>query len=205
MGLSSKRLSEVMSTSSAQERLEALCRELMVGDGVQFPQVMAGNVTNIMDLRKLGLARRKGKGAEQHWYVSPYIFVFLMLELDPESYAKVIIWVSDGLFEKRNLAGDAYLKMASSLNKMLGPVENFHPFIARVAKGVNFIVFNNHYEGIRNNATKEQMNEIFEIEVELRFAMDKGLVKTYEGLIRMIGEMYKEKWDLASRLLAGMK
>lgn len=65
------------------------------------------------------MAYRRGKGKDQKWFVNPYFFVMIALELDPEIYAKVILWLTDNFIENRNIAGEAYIKMCKSVSSLI--------------------------------------------------------------------------------------
>lgn len=65
------------------------------------------------------MAYRKGKGKDQKWFVDPYFFVMVALELDPDIYASVVIWLTDGLIKNRNMAGDAYIRTCKSVGSLV--------------------------------------------------------------------------------------
>lgn len=95
------------------------------------------NISSVMDLGKLDLAYKKGKGVDQKWFVNPYLFVMIALEMDPEIYAEVVIWLTDGLIENRNEAGDAYVRMCSAISKIVPNKNDLKDNIKRVAKAIN--------------------------------------------------------------------
>ena len=66
--------------------------------------------------------------------------------------------------------------------------------ISRVAKAINFIVFNKHESGIRNMATKNQLNDIVAIENVITGIIDGGFIDTYDKLIDYLGHEWKKKW-----------
>lgn len=198
MGLESKRVDKLIQTQSFQEKMKALINQLNVNKlciGRLVPiQESTLNINKITDLKKYGMAYRKGKGEGQKWYVDPYFFVMVALELDPEIYAKVIIWLHDGLIENRNAAGEAYVRMSSSVARLVENKGELSDKISRVAKAINFIVFNKHEDGIRNMATKNQLNDIVAIENIITGVISGGFVDSYENLINYLGKEWKKKW-----------
>lgn len=199
MGLAPKRISAIMQTSGFRERCYELASKLeetgrVVSFGKNIKDVI-DNMSNLNDLRSIKLAYKRGKDKDQKWYINPYLFVMIALEMDPEAYAEVIIWLTDGFIKDRNEAGDAYLKLSSSLARMTkSKGEDFKELIKGVARALNYIVFNQHYEGIRNNATKDQLNEIIRLEYFMSMAMDHQLIKTYDDLVNMMRKEWKDKW-----------
>ena len=39
------------------------------------------NISKLTDLKKYGMAYRRGKGKDQKWFVNPYFFVMIALEM----------------------------------------------------------------------------------------------------------------------------
>lgn len=150
-----------------------------------------------MDLSKMKLAYKKGKGEEQKWYINPYLFVMIALELDPKIYTEVIMWLTDGFIEDRNEAGDAYVKMCSALYRMANEQEKklFKEIISSVAIAINYIVFNKHEDGIRNMATKSELNDIISMEnIITGIAVDNGFAKNIDEVINYLRREWKRRW-----------
>lgn len=198
MGLESRRLDHLFATNGFQEKMKALVRELSINDICTVRNLTVQNhelkINKITDLKKYGMAYRRGKGEGQKWYVNPYFFVMVALELDPEIYAKVIIWLHDGFIEDRNAAGEAYIKMSSAVARLVSDKSQLSDKISRVAKAINFIVFNKHESGIRNTATKNQLNDIVAVENVITGVIDGGFIDTYDKLIDYLGHEWKKKW-----------
>lgn len=118
----------------------------------------------------------------------------IALEMDPEIYAEVVIWLTDGLIENRNEAGDAYMRMCSAISRVITDKSELSEKIKRVAKAINFIVFNEHQEGRRNQASRDELNDIIALENVIAAIIDGGFIKNYESLIDYLGEKWKKKW-----------
>lgn len=197
-GLAPKQLSHIMETEAFKERCVELVNKL--GDRMLLNRrnVLSNNpdlkISNIQQLSKIDLAYRKGKGETQKWFVNPYLFVMIALEMDPEIYAEVIIWLTDGLIENRNQAGDAYIKMCSAVSKVVSNKDELSDKIKRVAKGINFVVFNRHEDGIRNSASKDELNDIIDLENVISALVDDGFLKDYNSIINYIGNKWTKKW-----------
>lgn len=206
MGLSNRRIDEILQTKSFQERLPALIKEIVSFDSSPSEydrlSVSCTDIKNINDLRRYGMAYRRGSRSNQKWYVNPYLFVMIALELDPEIYAKVIIWLTDGLIEKRNEAGEIYIKMSRAVSSLVKDPAEFKDKIRRVAKGINFIVFNEHEDNRRNRASRNEMMEIVLWENTITAIIESGLIKSYNELIEFLGKEWKKKWgNLIDRIM----
>lgn len=197
-GLEPKRLDHLFSNKGFQEKMSALIKELNVNNicTVGNPTVQNGvlEINKLIDLKKYGMAYRKGKGAGQKWFVNPYFFVVVALEMDPQIYAKVILWLTDGFIDNRNMAGDAYVDMSRSVYSIVNDKDNFPEYIKSVAKAVNYIVFGRHEEGIRNYADKNQLMEIIKIENTISGVINGGFIRDYKNLRDYLGNEWGKKW-----------
>lgn len=197
-GFVPKKVNSIIQTSSFNERCMELLNKLNDRDLLRKrkPSLKDNNliVNNLIDLGKIDLAYRKGKGVDQKWYVNPYLFVMIALEMDPEIYAEVVIWLTDGLIENRNEAGDAYVKMCSSVSRVTKDKNDLRDNIRRVAKAINFIIFNKHEDGIRNTASKNELNDIIALENVIAALIDGKFISNFDSLINYLGNEWKKKW-----------
>lgn len=198
-GLHKRKIGDVISTDSFKERCYEICskledRKLLMLKEKDLRDKILG-LKSVMDLRRLGLAYRKGKGDTQRWFINPYLFVMIAMELDPEIYADVVMWLYDGFIRDRNEAGDAYIRMSSAIRSVskCGNSE-FRDMIRGVAKAINFIVFNKHYDGIRNYASKKEISDIVVLENHIIECIDDGYIKNYDDLVTMLRNKWKKKW-----------
>jgi hypothetical protein len=97
-------------------------------------------------------------------------------------------WLTDSLILNRIEAGDFYKGFSRAIAK-------FGPDYVRVAKALNFIVFNNHEAGIRNTATREQLTELSDLEKNLTFSIEMGDINTQEELIVRLKALWGRKWN----------
>lgn len=197
-GMQIKKVGEIISTSAFNERCNELVNKLSNRELLKRENYRLKNndmkINGLIDLGKMGLAYKKGRGETQKWFVNPYLFVMIALEMDPEIYAEVIIWLTDGLIENRNQAGDAYIKMCSAVSKVVSNNDELSDKIKRVAKGINFVVFNKHEDGIRNSASKDELNDIIAIENVIAALVDGDFLKDYNSIINYLGSEWKKKW-----------
>jgi len=117
----------------------------------------------------------------------PYLFIDFAMWLNPTFKVKVIKFVYDELIKNRNLAGDNYILMQSSVGTLKGC-----DFI-KVAKAINYIVFGKHSKGLRQTANQDQLSELNKIQGNLSFAIDSGLIQNYPQLISHLRRMWHDK------------
>lgn len=120
-------------------------------------------------------------------WCDPYIWVLIAMELNPKLYAKVVTWLTDGLILNRIEAGEFYKDFARA-------IAPWKPDYAKVAKSLNYVVFNRHESGIRNTATKEQLSALIDIEKKMAWSIDMGDINTEKELINRLRKVWHKKF-----------
>lgn len=196
-GLMPKKVNDIMSTLAFRERIIDLSNELINNELWRSINIRLQEssliISSLHDLKKLGLAYRKGKREDQKWFVEPYVFSMIALEMDSAFYAKVIVWLNDGLIQIRNDAGDSYKKMCSSIDKLIPRNERVDRF-KEVARAINHIVFNYHEEGIRNKASLKELSDITFLENSIYSIINNELILDFESLISYLRREWKSRW-----------
>lgn len=125
-------------------------------------------------------------------FAHPYLFIDFAMWLNPAFKYHVIKYVYDGLMDYRDHAGDLY----KGLSSVVSTLTNIS--YARVAKGLNYIVFGRHEKGIRNTGTVEQMQELNDVQKQLAFSIDMGLISSFPELMKTMIKIYhkKQKFNL---------
>lgn len=131
-------------------------------------------------LKKLGVYRTTGRGAEKRVMCNPYIWVMVALDMNPQLYAEVVMWLTDKLILNRIEAGDFYKSLSAALYKLPNP--NY----SGVSIALNKKVFGRHELGIRNKASKEELAALRRLEDNIAFAINKGWLKTNDDVIEAI-------------------
>ena len=143
-GLAPKRLDDLMSTKGFQEKMYALVKRLNINNICTAVKIAVQKndlcISKLTDLKKYHMAYRKGKGKDQKWFVDPYFFVMVALELDPDIYASVVIWLTDGLIKNRNMATEEQLNDITELEIAIssiidgGFITNYNDLISYLGK-----------------------------------------------------------------------
>lgn len=140
-------------------------------------------------MKSLGVYKTTGARHTKSVWVNPYIFVMVAMELNPIFKAQVIDWLTDSLIINRIEAGSFYRDLSKAINTMP------NPDYVKIAKGLNWIVFNKHETGLRNTATQKELAELKSIEENLAFAINMGYIKTNKDLLETMRKMYHKKYN----------
>lgn len=130
----------------------------------------------------------KTRGKYGGTWMTPILFIKFAMWLNPHFEVKVIKFVYDNLIAFRNDAGDNYIELSNSAQRL-----NNCDF-KQMARGLNWIVFNRHKRDIRQEATQDQLKEMNDIQKKLAFAVDMGYIKSFDELINEMRRMYHLKW-----------
>lgn len=188
-GWSDRRINDILSSNISAERVYFILKE---GGFIEtdFPVFMkhVEDQSLIKVMKHCGAYKTVGRGDKRTTMCNPYIWVMLALELNPEIYATVVVWLTDSLILKRIEAGDKYNDLCRSAS-VFKDVD-----YVKIAKGLNYIVFNIHESQIRNKATQEELKEINDIQKSLAFAIDMGYIKSFDNLISEMRKIWSIKW-----------
>ena len=129
-----------------------------------------------------------GRPIEEVW-MHPYLFIDFAMWLNPKFKVQVIKFVYDELIKLRCEAGNNYRSLTASAS-IFSDVD-----YKLIAKGLNWIVFNKHYDGIRQTATNEQLLELNKLQNQLAFSIDMGFITNFQQLITTMRKMYSKKYE----------
>jgi len=138
-------------------------------------------------MKSIGVYKTTGARHTKTVWVNPYIWVMVAMELNPIFKAEVIGWLTDSLILNRIEAGQFYKELASSMAKF-----NNVDYV-KVAKGLNYCIFNKHETGLRNTANKDQLKELERLEAKLAYAIDAGFIKTFPQLLEELRNEWKRR------------
>lgn len=151
------------------------------------------------DVREIIKASRGRYGST---WVHPLLFIDICMWLNPDFKYQALKFVQDKMLEYRDLACESYKDLASNVAKLVSK-DGMESAMRRVARGVNYVVFNTHNPGERNlHATDAEQMRLFNFQNSLSFAIKTGLIKTYEQLINFLRDRWMEAWDPFQRDLA---
>jgi len=187
-GWSEKRIDHILPQLENRERVYFILKETNIVN-VDFDTFIenANNQGFYKYLKQIGVYKTTGRGSNKSTSCNPYIWGLLAMELNPQIYAKVVIWLTDKLILNRIEAGDFYKELSRSISKFKD-VD-----YGALAKALNHIIFGKHETGIRNTGTELQLKELRDLELNLSFAIDSGLIKNFTGLMEHLRLLWGKK------------
>lgn len=190
-GWSDKRISDILSNNESAERLFYILQkqEMIKATFTAFMEEVK-KTSLVKVLKKYGAYKTSGARENKHTSCNPYVWVLLAMELNPELYATVVMWLGDNLITNRIEAGDKYNELCRAASKFKD-VD-----YATMGRALNYIVFNEHAKMLRNKATQEELKEIDNIQKSLAFAINMGYIKSFDALLVEMRKLWHLKWDI---------
>lgn len=132
------------------------------------------------------------KKAGEYWFC-PYLFLDFAMWINPSFKYDVLKFVSDQMIHFRNLSGDSYRNLASSVQKIVD--KNFMPTaMQKIGEALNWIVFNRHEKEIRNKFGNEELQqELYNLEQKISCLIEEEFITSYHSLIEYMRKLYTIK------------
>lgn len=187
-GWSDKRVSDILSNIGSAERIYYILEKqgfIKTGFPAFMEEVKKDSLVSVM--KRCGAYKTVGARNNRHVSCNPYVWVLLAMELNPELYATVVMWLTDNLIINRIEAGDKYNALCRAASKF--PDVDYRV----IAKGLNYIIFDVHETMIRNQATQEQLKELDDLQKMLAFSIDMGYIKSFDELVEEMRKLYKKR------------
>lgn len=127
-------------------------------------------------------------------WMHPLLFLDFAMWINPSFKVKVLKFIADQMLKYRNDAGDAYRKMANSVQKIVS--SSFMPVaMSNLSKAINYVVFGSHEPMMRNKVGEEsKQQELFSLEVKLSDLIEDGFIKSYDELMNYLRRKWSEKY-----------
>lgn len=188
-GWSDKRVNDILSYKTNAERIYFIL-EKQGFIKTSFPAFMEilENESLVSIMKRIGAYKTCGRGENRTVMCNPYVWMLIALELNPELYATVIIWLTDKLILNRIEAGNNYNTLARSASKFKD-VD-----YVKMAKVLNHIVFGYHEVQLRNKASETELKELEDLQKNLSFSIDMGYINSFEELMEQMRKIYKTKF-----------
>lgn len=136
----------------------------------------------------------KSRGKNGGTWMHPILFIKFAMWLNPRFEVQVIKFVYDQMIKYRNDAGDAYKELGAAMATIVNK-QFMATAMANTSRGINFIVFGDHYTAIRNDkGTEELQRELFELERKVADLINDGFITEYEQVINYLRKKWKEKY-----------
>ena len=154
-------------------------------------------ISALMEEEKLNTqnsAYLKARGKNGGTWMHPILFVKFAMWLNPRFEVQVIKFVYDQMLKYRNEAGDAYKELGKAIGKIVS--KKFMPVaMCKVAKAINYVVFNEHEHEMRNKHGEESKQyELFNMERQVAMLINDGFLHSYDQVIEYLRKKYSEKY-----------
>lgn len=113
-------------------------------------------------------------------FMHPFLFIDFAMWLNPKFKYFVVKFVYDQLIEYRHAAGDNYNLLRFNVSKAWKPEPKFYK---TMNKGLNHIVFKKHQNGIRNNATEKELQDLKNLEMIYAYNITSGIFENSDDLL----------------------
>lgn len=146
---------------------------------------------NLHNPKTVYVKSRASRGDNAGTWMSPMLFIDFAMWINPSFKYDVIKFVYDEMIKYRNMAGDAYRRLAEAISGLVGK-DRMKEFMPQVAKAVNLIVFGNHESNERNKHGNEKLQrELFRFEIKVAELIEEGFIKSEKELTQYL----RKKWD----------
>ena len=135
-----------------------------------------------------GRNSNNGRIPDRVW-MTPLLFIDFAMWINPSFKYDVLKFVYDQLIEYRHSAGDNYNVLTTSIAKLIDCD------YVKVAKAIQWIVFNKSGKDLRQHASQNELKEITEIEKKVAFMIDMNFVNNNSELINALRKMYNDKYS----------
>lgn len=131
----------------------------------------------------------RGGGTWMH----PILFVKFAMWLNPRFEVKVIKFVYDQMIKYRNEAGDAYKELSAAIYNIVDKSQ-MPSRMAEVSKGINYVVFGEHRNMIRNDkGTEQDQRKLYEMERKVASLINDGFLKDHGQVMNYLRKKYQER------------
>ena len=140
---------------------------------------------------------RASRGDSAGTWMHPMLFIDFAMWINPSFKYDVLKFVYDQMIKYRNDAGDAYKKLANSVQKIVSA--SFMPVaMSNLSKAINHVVFGSHETMMRNKIGEEsKQQELFALEAKLSDLIEDGFITSYDNLMNYLRRKWCEKYTPA--------
>ena len=127
-------------------------------------------------------------------WLHPMLFIDFAMWINPSFKYDVLKFVYDQMLKYRNDAGDAYRDLGSVISTIV-PATFMPVAMSKIAEGVHYVAFNEHYPGIRNDrGTEQEQRDLHNIESKVVELVRDGFLRNYSEVIIYLRKKYCERW-----------
>lgn len=158
----------------------------------QCPNMDNGDLQAIKEIK--GRNTKNGKTKDQIW-MHPFLFIDFAMWINPEFKYDVIKFVHDQMIEYRNEAGNSYKILASAISQIVNR-EDMPKAMMSIAKAMNYVVYNDHAQQIRNKQADEiRLKELCELQKDIAKLINFGFINSFDQVRNFLRKLWSSKWQ----------
>ncbi len=128
-------------------------------------------------------------------WMHPLLFIKFAMWLNPRFEVQVLKFVQDKMLQYRNEAGEAYKELSAAIGRIVEK-ERMHEVMSTVGKGINYILWNRHEDGERNNHAEEsEMRRLFDYERHVAALINDEFITDADQLMAYLRRQWNKKWN----------
>ena len=183
-----KDIGDFLRLSGTKEFIEILYLDVNKSEMGDSPdRVTVGSVEGIISKTRAKAKPKGGSYPGEVWF-HPYLFLDFAMWLNPRFRLDVIKFVYDQLIEFRHDAGNHYKGLTSALTTF----QNVD--YAKVAMGLNYIVFGHHEKDLRQYAKPDELKKLSQLQKQLAFAVNMGYIRTFDQFLNEMRRIWKMRY-----------
>lgn len=181
--------------------------ELQLAENQQLSNTRNSGYLDIIENQELTNTPKKGdlrtpktvmvtvRGNNGGTWMHPLLFIKFAMWLNPRFEVQVLKFVQDKMLQYRNDAGEAYKELSAAIGRIVEK-ERMHEVMSTVGKGINYILWNRHEDGERNNHAEEsEMRRLFDYERHVAALINDEFIKDAEQLMTYLRRQWNKKWN----------
>ena len=135
----------------------------------------------------------KSRGNNGGTWMHPFLFIDFAMWINPSFKYEVLKFVYDQMIKYRNEAGDAYKELSAAIYTIVDKSQ-MPSRMAEVSKGINYVVFGEHRNMIRNDkGTEQDQRKLYEMERKVASLINDGFLKAHGQVMKYLRKKYQER------------
>ena len=135
----------------------------------------------------------KSRGKNGGTWMHPFLFIDFAMWLNPSFKYEVLKFVYDQMIKYRNEAGDAYKELSAAIYTIVDKSQ-MPSRMAEVSKGINYVVFGEHRNMIRNDkGTEQDQRKLYEMERKVAALINDGFLTDHGQVMNYLRKKFQER------------
>lgn len=133
------------------------------------------------------------RGKNGGTWMHPMLFIDFAMWINPSFKYDVLRFVYDQMIKYRNEAGDAYRDLSAAVYNIVDRSQ-MQSLMAQISKGINYVVFGEHRNMIRNDkGTEQDQRRLYEMERKVASLINDGFLKDHGQVMNYLRKKYQER------------